>query len=95
VSPVVSYVVQTTVTLVGVAALAFVLLYGARRAGLGRPTGPVDLIGRLPLEGRRSVYLVRVESTIFVVGSSETGLVKLGELPAERPTSPEAPRGDG
>jgi flagellar biogenesis protein FliO len=81
-SPVASYVVQSLVTLVGVAALAVLLLYGARKTGMGRPSGPIELLGRLPLDGRRTVYLVRVESTVFVLGSSEAGLVKLGELPA-------------
>ena len=78
-SPIASYVVQTTVTLLGVTALAVVILYGARRAGLGRPTGPLEIVGRLPLDGRRTVFLVRVGGTIYVVGSSEAGLVKLGE----------------
>jgi len=81
VSPVTSYVVQTFITLVGVAVLAAVVLFAARRAGIGRPTGPIELVGRLPLEGRRSVYLVRVGSTVHMVGSSEAGLVKLGEVP--------------
>lgn len=78
-SPVASYVVQTLVTLLGVAALAVVVLYGARRAGVGRPTGPLEIVGRLPLDGRRAVFLVRVGGTVYVVGSSDAGLVKLGE----------------
>ena len=82
-SPVASYLVQTAVTLAGVAALAVVLLYGARRAGVGRPSGPLELVGRLPLDARRAVYLIRAGATIYVVGSSEAGLVKLGELPGE------------
>ena len=78
-SPVASYVVQTVVTLLGVAALAVVILYGARRAGVGRAAGPLEIVGRLPLDGRRTVFLVRVGTTIYVVGSSDAGLVKLGE----------------
>jgi flagellar protein FliO/FliZ len=80
-SPVASYVIQTVVTLVGVVALAFVLLYGARRAGIGRPSGPLSVVGRLPLDARRAVYLVRVGRAIYVLGASEGGIVKLGELP--------------
>jgi len=79
VSPATSYLVQTLVTLVGVCALAALVLYGARRAGLGRPSGPLELLGKLPLDGRRAVYLVRVTNTTYVVGASEAGLVKLGE----------------
>ena len=67
-------------TLLGVVALAVVLLYGARRAGIGRATGPAELLGRLPLDGRRAVYLVRVGSTVYVLGASEAGLTKLGEV---------------
>jgi flagellar biogenesis protein FliO len=85
-SPVASYVVQSLVTLLGVAALAVLLLYGARRTGIGRASGPIELVGRLPLDGRRAVYLVRVESTLYMLGSSEAGLTKLGEMPA--PGSP-------
>ncbi|MDX2055444.1 MAG: flagellar biosynthetic protein FliO [Polyangiaceae bacterium] len=76
---VVSYVVQTSIILVGVSALAVLILYGARRAGLGRPNGPLELLGKLPLDGRRAVYLVRAGSTTYVIGASEAGLVKLGE----------------
>lgn len=79
-SPVTSYVIETVVTLVAIVALAVLLLYGARRVGIGRPTGPLHLVGRLPLDGRRAVYLVRVGEKVFVIGASEGGLDKLGEL---------------
>lgn len=75
-----SYIVETFVTLLAVCAIAFVVLYGARRLGVGRPRGPVQLLGHLPLEARRSVYLVKVGTQVMVVGASEAGLVKLGEL---------------
>lgn len=81
VSPLVAYVIQTVVTLAGVAALALLLVHGARRAGVGRATGPLSVIGRLPLDARRAVYLVRVGRAIYVIGASENGLVKLGEIP--------------
>jgi flagellar biogenesis protein FliO len=79
-SPVASYVIQTVVTLVGVVALAVLVLYGARRAGVGRASGPLSVVGRLPLDGRRAVYLVRVGRSIYVIGVSDGGLVKLGEM---------------
>jgi flagellar protein FliO/FliZ len=75
-----SYIVETFVTLLAVCAIAFVVLYGARRLGIGRPRGPVELLGHLPLEARRSVYLVRVGKQVLVVGASEAGLVRLGEM---------------
>jgi flagellar biogenesis protein FliO len=66
-SPLTSYIVETLITLLGVIALAVLVLYGARRLGVGRPAGPLSLVGRLPLDGRRAIYLVRVDKTVFVV----------------------------
>lgn len=77
------YIVQTLVTLLAVCALAFVVLYGARRLGLGRPRGPISLVGLLPLDARRSIYLVKVAGQVIVVGASEAGFTKLGELSAD------------
>ncbi len=92
VSPLVAYLIQTVVTLAGVGALAILLVYGARRAGVGRATGPLSVVGRLPLDARRAVYLVRVGRAIYVIGASETGLVKLGEMPEAELTA--GPLGD-
>jgi flagellar biogenesis protein FliO len=82
-TPLTSYVIETLITLLGVVALAVLVLYGARRVGIGRPSGPLDLVGRLPLDGRRAIYLVRVSETVYVVGASEAGLAKLGELSSD------------
>lgn len=82
-SPLTSYVVETLVTLLAIIALAVLVLYAARRVGVGRPGGPLELVGRLPLDARRAVYLVRVGKTVYVVGASEAGLAKLGELPGD------------
>lgn len=81
-SPVTSYLVETMVTLVGVVVLAVLVLYGGRRLGAGRPSGPLELVGRLPLDARRAVYLVRVGNLVYVVGASEAGLTRLGEIEA-------------
>ena len=83
-SPYGSYVFETVLTLGGVSALAFVLLYGARRIGMGRGTMTegLELVGRLAIDTRRSVVLVRVGGQVFVVGVSEGGLMKLGEMAA-------------
>ncbi|HMI82518.1 MAG TPA: flagellar biosynthetic protein FliO [Polyangiaceae bacterium] len=78
-----TYIVETLVTLMGVVALAVLLLYGGRRLGVGRPSGPLELVGRLPLDARRAVYLVRVGRLVYVVGASEGGLTRLGELDAD------------
>lgn len=79
-SPLTRYVIETVVTLVAVIALAVLVLYAARKVGVGRPAGPVSLVGRLPLDGRRAIYLIRVGEKVFIVGASEAGLSKLGEL---------------
>ena len=80
VGPYASYIVQTIVTLLAVCAIAFVVLYGARRLGVGRPRGPIELVGLLPLDARRAIYLVKVAGQVIVVGASEAGFTKLGEL---------------
>src|SRR5690606_2799973 len=58
------------------------VVYAARRMGMGRPAGPLELVGRLPLDGRRVIYLVRMDKKVFVLAASEAGLNKLGELDA-------------
>lgn len=82
-SPLASYLVETGVTLLAVVALAVLVLVGARRWGWGRPSGPMTLVGRLPLDARRSVYLVRVGKRVLVLGASEAGLTRLGQLRAD------------
>jgi flagellar protein FliO/FliZ len=77
------YLVETFVTLLAVCALAFIVLWGARRLGIGRANGPIELYGHLPLEGRRAIYLVKVGAQVFVVGVGEGGFTKLGEIPAK------------
>ena len=76
------YLVETFVTLLAVCGLAFVVLYGARRLGIGRPRGPIQLVGQLPLDARRAIYLVQVGDQVLVVGASEAGITKLGEVAA-------------
>ena len=74
------YVVETVVTLSLVLGLAVLILFAARRVGVGRPSGPLSVAGRLVLDPRRAIYLVRVAETIYVIGASEAGLAKLGEI---------------
>jgi flagellar protein FliO/FliZ len=83
------YLLETFVTLIAVCGLAFVVLWGARRVGLGRPSGPLEMRGHLPLDARRSIYLVKVGDHVFVVGVGEGGFTKLGEIPASELPAPE------
>lgn len=78
-TPLGRYVVETLVMLLGVAGLAVFVLVLGRRVGVGRPQGPLELVGRLPLDARRVVYLVRVGGRVLVLGGSEGGLQKLAE----------------
>jgi flagellar biogenesis protein FliO len=74
------YLFQSLGVLLVIVVVALGLLYAARRAGVGRPIGPVELLARLPLEARRSVYVVRVVDRVLILGASEAGLTKLGEV---------------
>jgi flagellar protein FliO/FliZ len=85
------YLIETFVTLLAVCGLAFVVLYGARRLGIGRPRGPIQLVGQLPLDARRSIYLVQVGEQVLVVGASEAGITKLGEVSAKELPATESP----
>ena len=86
-----AYIVETFVTLAIVCGLAYAVLFGARRLGVGRARGPSELVGQLPLDARRFIYLVKVGEQVYVVGAGEGGFTKLGEigaadLPAEKRT---------
>jgi flagellar biogenesis protein FliO len=82
-TPLSRYVVETLVTLLAVVALCVLLLSALRRVGVGKLGGPLELLARLPLEGRRAVYLVRAGETVYVLAASESALAKLGELPRD------------
>lgn len=84
------YLIETLITLAAVCGLAVVVLVGARRLGLGRASGPIELRGHLPLDARRSVYLVQVAERVFVLAVGEAGFALLGEL-----SSSELPAGEG
>ena len=87
--PYAGYLLETFVTLLAVCGLAFVVLYGARRLGIGRPRGPIQLVGQLPLDARRAIYLVQVGDQVLVVGASEAGITKLGEVAAKALPAPD------
>jgi flagellar biogenesis protein FliO len=81
-TPLSRYVVETLVTLLAVVALSVIVLSALRRVGVGKAGGPLELVARLPLEGRRAVYLVRAGETVYVLAASENALAKLGEMPS-------------
>lgn len=88
-SPYAGYLIETFVTLIAVCALAVLLLWGARRMGVGRASGPIELRGRLQLDARRAIYLVKVGAQVYVLGVGEGGFTKLGEMPSsDLPSDP-------
>ena len=85
--------VQAVVALALVCGLAWVSLRWAARHGLGGGRGErMRVLERLPLDPRRSLFLVRVGSRVLLVGSGDGGAPQLlAELdPAEVP-EPAAP----
>ena len=64
-----------------VAAFVAVRVFGRLLAG-GRARGAhlMDVVARVPLEPRRSLYVVEVEGKTLLVGTSEMGLNVLSEL---------------
>jgi hypothetical protein len=75
--------VITLVVLVGGAGVALWVLKrvgGGRVAGLGLGGTPrMQLVGRLPLGGRRGLVLVRAAGRLLVLGVSEAGVQKVLE----------------
>lgn len=78
-----AYVLQTVVTLLVLGLLAFALIQLQRKATLSGARGPLELIGRLPLDARKTVYLVKVGEQVLVLGASEAGLRVLTTLAAK------------
>ena len=78
-----AYILQTSLTLLGICLLAWLLISVSRRLGVSANAGPVGLVGRLALDAKRSVYLVRVGRRVLVLGGSEAGLTSLAELGEE------------
>lgn len=76
-----------------VAALLLVRFVG-RFLATGRSRGAhlLDVIARVPLEPRRSLYVVEVAGKTLLVGTSEMGLSVLSELDANEVRARAAPR---
>jgi len=75
-----SYLVSTTLALVVVCALAVLALRALKAGGLGRARGGLKLAGVLPLDARRSLYLVEAGGRCFLVGAGDGPLTLLAEL---------------
>ena len=61
-----------------------IVRFGARRWLSPRgASGGLDVVARVPLEPRRSLYVVEVAGKTLLVGTSEMGLSVLSELDRE------------
>ena len=95
-SPEATYVLESLATVAVFGGALFLATWGMRRLGGVRARGPLEVLARQPLDGRRSIYLVRVGKRVLIVGASESALTRLGStsldaIEAELGT-PEAPR---
>jgi flagellar biogenesis protein FliO len=76
-----------------IAAFVAVRFFGRFLAtGRGRGTHLLDVVARMPLEPRRSLYVVAVAGKTLLVGTSEMGLSVLSELDAAEVNARVAPR---
>lgn len=88
---------QTLLALAAVCVLAWVVLRWSARRGLGVGRGRVRVIEKVPLDGRRSLYLVSIGDRVMLIGAGDGGAPSLiAELdPDELPPAPERPQSFG
>jgi flagellar biosynthetic protein FliO len=79
-----AFLLQTLLVLAVVCIVAWVVLrFGVRRLHLGGAHGPLRIVARLPLEARRSLYIVDAAGKLLLIGVSEGGpMAVLAELDA-------------
>ena len=83
------------VVLGGVCVAAFLVVrFVGRWVATGRARGAhlLDVVARVPLEPRRSLYVVEVAGKTLLVGTSEMGLSVLSELDAAEVKARVVPR---
>ena len=73
-----TFLLQTLCVLAVVCVVAWVVLrFGVRRLHVGGGHGPLRVVARLPLEPRRTLYIVDAAGKLYFVGTSEGGPVTL------------------
>ena len=90
-----TYVLESLGTVAVFGAAAYGAVWGLRRVVAPGPRGPLQVVARQPLDGRRAIYLVRVGKRVLIVGAGDGALTRLGtttlaalELPADAPSAP-------
>ena len=76
-SPETTYVLESAGTLVVFGGALWGAVWGLRRIGAPSGHGPLEIIARKPLDGRRAIYLVRVGRRVIVVGATDASLTRL------------------
>src|SRR5256885_7851839 len=87
--------VTSLLALAAVCVVAYVLVRVAGRwlaTGRTRGAALMDVVARVPLEPRRSLYIVEVAGKALLVGTSEMGLSVLSELDREQVRARVVPR---
>ncbi len=90
-SPEATYVLESLGTVAVFGGALWAAAWGLRRLGLPRGGGPLQVLARQPLDGRRAIYLVRVGKRVLVVGAGDGALTRLGSTSMEALGLPENP----
>jgi flagellar biogenesis protein FliO len=77
-SPEATYVLESLATIAVFGGALYFATWGLRRLSGTRGRGPLEILARQPLDGRRAVYLVRVGKRVLIVGASDSALTRLG-----------------
>ncbi len=77
-SPEATYVLESLATVALFGGALYVATWGLRRLQGARARGPLEILARQPLDGRRAIYLVRVGKRVLIVGASDSALTRLG-----------------
>lgn len=78
-----SLLLQTILALILVCVLAYVLLRYGLKWLIPKPKGQIQamrIIDRLPLEGRRAVYMVEIGEKVLILAATDSSINKVGEL---------------
>jgi flagellar biosynthetic protein FliO len=62
--------------------IAWAALRFLGKRGVGRPNGPIKVLGRYPLEPRRSLYVIETAGRCFLIGVGDGPMTMLAELGA-------------
>jgi flagellar biogenesis protein FliO len=77
-TPEATYVLESLATIAVFGGALYAASWGVRRLTGPRGRGPLEVLARQPLDGRRAIYLVRVGKRVLIVGSSDGALTRLG-----------------